>query len=57
MTIFKDKLYRIMVAVLFCLLLLAGSLHAQTATINVQSRNLISLNGKWKYWRLRLVEL
>ena len=48
MTVFKANLYRIQVAVLFCLIHLAGSLHAQTAMVNVQSRFLISLNGKWQ---------
>ncbi|HEY5508672.1 MAG TPA: glycoside hydrolase family 2 TIM barrel-domain containing protein [Paludibacter sp.] len=48
MTVFKANLYRIQVAVLFCLIHLAGSLQAQTAMVNVQSRHLISLNGKWQ---------
>lgn len=48
MTVFKDKLFRIQVAVMFCLLLLVGSLSAQTAMVNVQSRNQTSLNGKWQ---------
>ncbi len=48
MKIFKNKLFRIRILILLFLLQMTGSLLAQTAMINVSSRNKTSLNGQWQ---------